>query len=414
MKIAFFTDEYLPRLNGAVTSTVNYRAALQKLGHAVYVIAPSEPGFKDDDVQIIRVPSFEPKVLKYKTRQPVLYPGLAKKLAAKYKFDIVHSQTQFAMGLLAHEVSKVLKVPHVSTMHTIFAELVDQYTRDAYGVISVVSLIYPLYFKSAPKYDWSIGDGFNVRQRFKDQAWNMSNVFLNSAQAVIAPSAHIADKLKHYGLKKPAYVLPNGLDLTEFQRLAKKPLAKDIPKKQNDIWLLTAGRLSPEKRQWALIEAMQHVTAGNVKLLVLGSGPAENELRRQIAKLGLQDKVYTLSRREPYEVPAIMAQSDMFALVSYRFDNQPMVILEALAAGLPVIYCDDALKEGLTSKNALLTNDPSPESIAQAVNLLANATKKRQSMAKASRSLALEFDVNKLGAKLEEIYKLVTGKTAES
>jgi glycosyltransferase involved in cell wall biosynthesis len=413
MTVGFFTDEYLPRLNGAVISAVNYRKALQRLGHKVYVIAPSEPGYKDDDDLVIRVPSFEPKMLKYKTRQPVLYPGLAKKLAAKCKFDIVHSQTQFAMGVLAHETSKILKVPHVSTMHTIFAELVDQYPRDAYGVITIISLIYPLYFKSVPKYDWRVSEGFEVRQRLKDQAWSLGSIFLNNTHAVIAPSKHIADKLKHYGLKKPCHILPNGLDVSEFNQLAKKSLPKDIPKKQKDIWILAVGRLSPEKRQRALIEAMKHVTANDVRLLIVGAGVAEAELNQQVAELGLQNKVYMLGRRDPNEIPAIMANSDVFALASYRFDNQPMVILEALAAGLPIIYCDDALTEGLTTKNSILTHDPSAESIAKAIDVLVSNRKKRKDMGKASSELVAGFDITKLAEELVRIYGSVS-KTAGS
>lgn len=403
MTIAFFIDEFLPKLHGPVTSTLAYKKALEDMGHTVYIVAPAEPGYKDEDPHIIRIPSFDPRILKSTYRPPVLYPGQANKLA-KYKFDIVHSQTQMFIALLALETARVLKVPHVSTLHTLYAELVDQYKIDVYLGVAIFSLVYPVYFRSMPKFDWRMGEGSAERLRIKDQAWRAGNVFFDNTNGVIAPSAHIARTLKKYGLKQKCHILPNGVDVAQLRELAKKPLPKDIPPKGKDIWLVCVSRLSPEKRQRALIEAMASVKTPNVKLLLVGPGPSEDELRQLVAEKGLIEKVYILGRREPDTIPSIMAHSDMFALASYRFDNQPMVILEALATGLPIIYCDDNLTEGLTKKNALLTKSPSPESIAEAIDALAKDSKKRKAMAKASSDLSASFDIKILAKKLEAIY----------
>lgn len=404
MNIGIFIDEYLPKLHGPVTSTLTFKHALESMGHKVYIIAPAEPGYKDMESNVIRVPSFDPVVLKNKTRLALLYPGLAKKLA-KYKFDVVHSQTQFGLGVLAHETAKLLKIPHISTMHTLYAELMDEYKRDVYIGVTITSVVYPIYFRSVPKFDWHIGEGNAERMRIKDQAWRLGNVFLNSTDGVIAPSAHIAKTLKQYGLTQKCHVLPNGVDVARLRELAKKPLPKDIPEKGKDIWLVCVSRLSPEKRQRALVEAMTHVQDKRVKLLLVGPGPSEEELREQVSELGLQDRVYLLGRREPEVIPAIVANSDMFALASYRFDNQPMVVLEALAAGLPLIYCDDKLQEGFTKKNAVLTKSPSAEDFAKATDMLAKDSKKRKEMSAASLRLSDSFNITLLAKKLESIYE---------
>lgn len=414
MIIGFFIDEFLPKLHGPVTSTLAYKNALEALGHTVYIIAPSEPGYVDEIDNVIRVPSFDPKIISHKTHLALLYPGLAKKLA-KYEFDIVHSQTQLAMGVLAHETSKVLRVPHISTMHTVFAELADLYKLEVYGGVTILSIVYPLYFRSMPKFDWRIGESQKTKLRIKDQAWRAGNIFLNNTDGVVAPSRHIAKTLKQYGLKQHCFILPNGIDINQIQERSKESLPSDIPKKEvNDIWVTCVSRLSPEKRQQTLVEAMKIVENKNVKLLLVGSGPSEDELREQVDSLNLSDRVYILGRREPEIIPSIMNVSDVFALASYRFDNQPMVILEALATGLPLLYCDDKLTEGFTKKNSLLASSPSPEDFAKSIDMLAKDSKRRSTMSKSSFELSSHFDISSLAKKLESIYQAAIKRKGSS
>lgn len=411
MTVGFFIDEYLPKLHGDITSTIALRAALEAMGHVVYIIAPAEPKFKDNDAHVIRVPSFDPKVLRYKTRLALLYPGLAKKLA-KYKFDIVHSQTQFGMGVLAHETAKTLGVPHVSTMHSVFAETASYNQQDALLGLALISVIYPLYFRSMPKYNWARPEGAEDWMRIKEQAWWASSIFLNSCDAVVAPSAHIATSLKEHGLTQECQVLPNGLDSKNFQKAAKAAPPKDIPVKGKDIWFVCVGRVAAEKRPQVLLEAMRHVPDPHTKLLIVGAGPQDERLAGMAVDYGLQERVYLLGRREPGVVPSILAHSDVFVLPSYRFDNQPMVVLEAMAAGLPIIYCDDRLTEGLTKKNAMLTDTPGPESFAKAMAMLADDAKKRASMAKAAAQLLPQFDVAVYAEKIEALYAGVIERKA--
>ena len=105
MRIAFFIDDYLPSVHGVATSTLNYKQALEALGHEVFVVAPKCEGYEDHDDHVIRLPSAKNYVFD-KREMAVIYPGLARKLD-EYQFDIVHSQMQFYMGVLAHSVATV-------------------------------------------------------------------------------------------------------------------------------------------------------------------------------------------------------------------------------------------------------------------------------------------------------------------
>ena len=115
MRIAFFIDDYLPSVHGVATSTATFRAALERMGHEVYVVAPKTEGYEETDDHVIRLPSSRYYV--FDSREvATIYPGLARRFDA-YDFDIVHSQTQFSLGVLAHWVAKRQNISHVTTVH---------------------------------------------------------------------------------------------------------------------------------------------------------------------------------------------------------------------------------------------------------------------------------------------------------
>ncbi|MDN4615862.1 glycosyltransferase [Leifsonia sp. F6_8S_P_1B] len=110
---------------------------------------------------------------------------------------------------------------------------------------------------------------------------------------------------------------------------------------------VNVGRLSPEKNQARLIRAFASVHAENpaTRLVIVGSGPLADDLEALVAELGLQGSVFlTGMQRNPH---AIMAHADCFVLSS-DYEGQPMVLLEALVLGLPIVTVEFA-----SAKNAL-------------------------------------------------------------
>ena len=95
----------------------------------------------------------------------------------------------------------------------------------------------------------------------------------------------------------------------------------------------------------------------------------------------------------------------MFAQASYRFDNQPMVILEAIASGLPMVYCDNHLKEGLNKENAALVKGRSGRAFAHTFDELLADDKRLKKMAEASLRTSKEFDVMNLAKQMIELYE---------
>ena len=148
MRIAFFIDDYLPSVHGVATSTLNYKQALEALGHEVFVVAPKCEGYEDHDDHVIRLPSAKNYVFD-KREMAVIYPGLARKLD-EYQFDIVHSQMQFYMGVLAHSVAKRQNIPHVTTIHTLYVELVNDYPFMVTSGLIAATAAFPVVLRTRP------------------------------------------------------------------------------------------------------------------------------------------------------------------------------------------------------------------------------------------------------------------------
>lgn len=408
MKIAFFTDDYLPYVHGVTRSIQNYRAALEEMGHEVYIVAPrpKQKDFIDDDDHVIRLPSVNSYVF---DKRPVslLYPGIARKLYGR--FDVVHSQTQFYLGVIAGMVASHDHIPHFTTVHTLFTELLDDYPMAVTAGLIAVSIGFPFVYKTKPILPFSSAREIRALSQLesadikKKQGWRLMAALINKDDACIAPSQHLADTLRENGAKTPVYVLPNGISLDDYRSAR----AKDSPlvKKPGDKFIICVARVSGEKRQRVLVEMMSQITDHKVKLILVGDGPERESLEKRAHQIGVAERVIFTGLQPPSTVAAMLKQADVFTLASYRFDNQPMVFLEAIASGLPVVYCDDKLTEGLTPDNALLTVGIEAEDFARAFNLLLADDKKLAEMSKASLVVAKRFDRRQLAKQLAHYYE---------
>jgi glycosyltransferase involved in cell wall biosynthesis len=130
----------------------------------------------------------------------------------------------------------------------------------------------------------------------------------------------------------------------------------------NDRMILTVARFTEQKRHITLLNALPALLAAcpDVRLAWVGNGPLEDELRRSAAKLGVADRILFLGRRT--DVPDLMAAADLFCLPSF-FEGHPLVVLEAMAAGLPVVATrslgtTEAVRNGETGLLVPVDNAP--------------------------------------------------------
>lgn len=408
MRIGIFIDDYLPSVHGVATSTTSLKKALEDLGHEVYIIAPKCKGYDDDDDHVIRVPSSKSYIFD-KRETGVIYPGLARRLD-KYDFDIVHSQMQFYVGVLAHSVAKRQNIPHITTVHTLYTELIDDYPLMVTAGIIALTAALPIVLRTKPILPTPSREQLRtmskeaIKETFSHQGWRLTAAFANKCEACISPSKHLARILiDEGGLTAPCYVRPNGIDTKRYRDA--DPADSPISKKPGEKFIISVARLSPEKRQKALIEALPHISDRNVALVLTGGGPYEQDLRRRSEELNVANRVIFTGMQPSDKVASLLKQADVFSLASYHFDNQPMTFLEAASSGLPIVYCDEQMTEGLTERNAILTDGIEGESLARAFNDLFSNPDKLEKMSKESLEVAREFDSSTMAMSMVTLYE---------
>ncbi|WP_276781933.1 glycosyltransferase [Actinomyces gerencseriae] len=408
MRIGIFIDDYLPSVHGVATSTTSLKKALEDLGHEVYIIAPKCKGYDDDDDHVIRVPSSKSYIFD-KRETGVIYPGLARRLD-KYDFDIVHSQMQFYVGVLAHSVAKRQNIPHITTVHTLYTELIDDYPLMVTAGIIALTAALPIVLRTKPILPTPSREQLRtmskeaIKETFSHQGWRLTAAFANKCEACISPSKHLARILiDEGGLTAPCYVRPNGIDTKRYRDA--DPADSPISKKPGEKFIISVARLSPEKRQKALIEALPHISDRNVALVLTGGGPYEQDLRRRSEELNVANRVIFTGMQPSDKVAALLKQADVFSLASYHFDNQPMTFLEAASSGLPIVYCDEQMTEGLTERNAILTDGIEGESLARAFNDLFSNPDKLKKMSRGSLEVAREFDSSTMAMSMATLYE---------
>ncbi len=208
----------------------------------------------------------------------------------------------------------------------------------------------PLRVGSRREVNPTRGDGLEALQRFGYAA----------AHRIVANSEAGAERLRSEGVPPERIsVVRNGLDLEAFALRLSPPRRHRI---------VCVGRLRPEKAHEVLIAAVARLRPAwpDVKLRIVGDGPREAELRELVARLGLRDCVELLGHRD--NVPALLRDADLFVLPS-RTEASPNAVLEAMAAGLPVVASKvggipEAVTDGATG---LLVPPDDVEALAGAV-----------------------------------------------
>ena len=243
-----------------------------------------------------------------------------------------------------------------------------------------------------------------IKETFSHQGWRLTAAFANKCEACISPSNHLARILvDEGGLTAPCYVRPNGINTRLYRDAA--PQDSPVEKRPGERFIISVARLSPEKRQKALIEAMPHIPDNRIKLVLVGGGPYENELRMRAAELGVTGRVIFTGMQPSDKVASLLKQADVFSLASYHFDNQPMTFLEAASSGLPIVYCDEQMTEGLTERNSVLADGIEGEDLARAFNGLFSDPERLERLSLGSLDVARDFDSTTMAERMVGLYE---------
>lgn len=391
MRIGFFADEYLPRLDGVITSMTNAAAGLRQLGHEVFFVVPDYPNVPADD-HVMRISS-TPAPLSDNVRLMVPSKSVRQQIT-ELKLDVIHSHTPFAAGMMARRAAKELDLPHVATFHTLLPVLLDYYPlRTRSYLPAIMAYVSDIVWSGSDDYIPPESAGRSAAKRW---AWKLTGAYVDSVDYVISPSKHFANLIESLGVKTPVGHIPNSLELARYQ--------PTTPQDTRPLTLTAVGRLSPEKRQAELVQAMSRVAPNLARLLLVGDGPDRAKLEKLVRELDLAEVVEFSGTVSPDEVVKILHNSQSGALVSYDFDNQPMTMLEYLATGLPVLYCDPNLSEVVGPEAGMLTG-PDADSIAAGIKELAENFGLRQSLARAALKQSDRYAQTTIAQQLADVYE---------
>jgi len=176
--------------------------------------------------------------------------------------------------------------------------------------------------------------------------------------------------------------------------------------------VLWTGRLDPVKRIDDLVLAATQLVrqAIPLQLLIVGEGPEKPRLQKLVGESGMSDRVHFAGRRS--DVPRLLRTADLFVFPS-RTEGLPNSLLEAMAAGLPVVATNvpgnrDVLTDG---KTGLLVPPYRPYQLAAAMlKLLQNKSLAESLGAAASRAVDHRFQLRQTHRAYERLYRDVVGK----
>ena len=310
MNIGIFTDSYFPQLSGVATSIKTLKDALGEQGHNVFIFTTTDPHIKKGTVEanIFRFSSVP--FISFTDRR-VAFRGFfeATKVAREVKLDIVHTQTEFALGMIGKYVAHQLKIPAIHTYHTMYEDYLH-YVLNGH-------LLRP----------------YHVKQ--------FTNAYLKNMDGVIAPSKRVEALLKRYRVNIPMRVIPTGVDINSLNKLETVDVRKELDIPDDVPVLLTLSRVAEEKKIDRILNAMPEIIDEfpKTRLVIAGDGPDMEVLQEQVERLTLEDSVIFTGDIPHDDVGSYYKMADLFVSASDT-ETQGLTYIEALASGTRCVVYD--------------------------------------------------------------------------
>lgn len=377
MRILMVSDVYFPRINGVSTSIQTFKTELEAAGHTVYLVVPRYEEPYSDEKSTMRISS-RGVILDPEDRMMVFRD--IKKLIPKLKslsIDLVHIQTPFVAHYAGVRIARKLSIPCVTTYHTLFEEYLYHYI--------------PWLPKSLLRW---CARRFSVSQ-------------CQQVNGVITPSSIIADLLRKYGVTKPIIALPTGIKSEKFAKgdgLAFRQKLNIAPEKKI---LLNVSRVAFEKNIGRLLEVMQNLLPNepDAHLVIAGEGPAKETYLRQVQDKGIAEHVTFVGYLDRNtELVDCYHAADLFVFSSCT-ETQGLVLLEAMAAGTPVVsVAEMGTKEVLVGGQGVRITDGSIEDFTNKVNEVLTNTLIQHELSESATRYAREWDSSRLANKMLAYY----------
>ena len=378
LRVAMFTNNYLPFIGGVPISIARLKAGLKALGDSVLVIAPRYRNQPRGETGVVRVPTLLTLGAKREFRIANLFLPSIRQRVRDFAPDIIHVHHPFWLGSLGLFVAHRLKVPVIYTYHT--------------------RLEHYAHFVPLP--------GALFRNLISHA---LVRRFANRCDGVIVPTYSTEEYLRAVGVTTPSLVQPTGIEYERFRNVDNDAIAR-LRKKLglgDERVLVSVSRLSAEKNIDFLIDAaarLRRVCDLPFRLLLIGDGHERPRLQARIDRLGLGGCFTLAGAVAPEDMPVWYALGDVFVFAS-KSETQGMVLLEAMSGGLPVVAVrssgvEDVVRDG---HNGFKTPENHARWCERVSELLEDDTRRRE-MADQARRFAADFSVTVFAQHVRDFY----------
>ena len=328
MRIGIFSEAYTPYISGLVTSEVMLKKALEAQGHEVYVVTANLESFKyeyDEEERVLRIPGIPTGI--YDSRFTSIYPVRAINKIKSWKLDVIHSQTEFAIGTFARILAKQYNIPLVHTYHTMYEDYIYYITKGYFDKPSKKLVEYLTKF-------------------YCD----------TTATELIVPTNKIYKLFtEKYKFEKNINIIPTGIEIDRFFKEKQdqkdiNDLKKSLKLDKKDFVLLFVGRLAEEKNIEFLLNCQKELIKKNknIKLIIVGDGPDKEKYEEYSKELGIDKNVIFTGKAKWTDIPYYYHVSNLFVTAS-KTETQGLTVIEAMASNLcPVCMRDEAFQSMVT------------------------------------------------------------------
>lgn len=431
MRIALFTDTYLPEVNGAVTSIDSHTRMLGARGHEILIICPKyrKPILHVvPHVTIQRYRSFS-FITNKATR--IALPSMVSVATKLRRFapDLVHIHTPLSIGVIGLATARMMRLPVIETYHTYipdfmqYVELHRLLRLDSLQSRVQNSIVFERMFESGTfhalarlesegrKAAEEIGElarsalsDLEPQERVELStrlAWQFTRTVYNRADLVLTPSRTLQRELMAHGVTARVEYLSNGIDVGMVSpKLSYAPTGR----------ILHAGRLGHEKNIDVVVRAFALLAERlpGYTLDIVGDGPARLNLQRLASSLGIAERVRMRGFMDRPSLAKAYRDYDAFVTAS-TIETQGIVLLEAMAAGLPVVGVDAlAIPEIVRNGRSGIVTPPGDEqAIAEALEQLLASEEMRSRMGAAGREDVRQHALPAVVDRLESLYEQV-------
>lgn len=322
------TNNYKPFVGGVPISIERLSQGLRNLGHVVYIFAPRY-GNEEEEPFVIRYRSRKKK-LKGEIIVPDIFDSTIVENFSKLSFDVVHVHHPMLVGYTAQYLKKKYHIPLVFTYHTRYEQYLH-YIRP-----------YEILQKHCHRIKTPMIRSFGnkIIRGMEDLVTIHNRIFTNHCDMVFAPSFSMKNYLEENGTITDVKVIPTGLQKDDFEYDSGK--VKFIRNKYSagkDLLFCTVSRLEKEKNILFILKGLKRLKKRRgdcFRFLIIGEGSERQNLMMEAENLGIKDNVIFCGSIAHKELSNYYRACDLLLFAS-KSETQGIVLLEAMAAGLPIV-----------------------------------------------------------------------------